>query len=183
MKQDSVILHVGLMRCASTFLQKKVFPLSPHKVISHELFSGNASYPKRLGFDFRNMMVVGLRAYYGDVPVIVCVRNPVKWVNSLYNQYVKHGQFHSYRFWMDNIFDERLLKFDEYIDLLKQNFSNVFVFDLETFDLESLCDFLDVDYTKVDNVRVNRSLSPVLLEVIRLVNMFREFCFKMVKEG
>lgn len=169
-----MFIHLGLMRCASTFLQNNVFPLSNERYVSNELLSGNPSYPKMAGIEFRDMILKGVYGYYGDVKIIIAIRDKDKWVKSLYNQYVKTGFFYSYDKWYNIIFDKRFLDFYDYISNIKKMFSDVFIFDLEVFNIKDLCYFIGVDYNKVNNEKANRSLTSNMINTMRIYNFIKE---------
>lgn len=178
--EKKMIIHVGFARCGSTFLQKNVFPLSKKKIISNELFSGNPAYPVRFDTDFRDMMVKGLREKYGkNSNVILCIRNKDDWIKSLYNQYIRRGYFYSFDRWFNEIFDKKFLFFDEYIDDLKDNFDDVYVFDLDEFDLKKICDYIGVNVDDVKIEKVNKSINKLSLRMVRYSNFLREGFFRL----
>jgi len=148
-------VHVGLHKTGTTWLQREFYPKISKRVMSNEMLSG---FPVVSSLDL--MLKHNLREYYadcikkqfGDVKIIVGIRNIDSLAKSLYSQYLKAGGTDPYSIWRVMTLDHRYLDYKPYIRYLKDNFTDVYIYTFEDLNnnkkdcLKSLCDFLDCDY-------------------------------------
>ena len=169
-----MIIHLGFERTGTTFLQKNVFPFCNERVLSNEFLSGHPVSPLRFGIELRTIILKGSREHFGNVKIILGIRDKDKWVRSLYNTYISGSGFYSFDKWYADIFDERYLDYLSYISEIKSLFDDVFIFDLDEFNIKELCKFINVDVSKIRNEKVNRSLNKPLLKILGTINLFTE---------
>jgi len=158
-----VYIHVGYPKCASTFLQRNVFPYmnvhliskfpdniynSEHhdytaiskikegkNLITNEQLTGNAyrNMNYASGFD----IIDRLKLLYPDAGIILVRRDKDKWLKSLYKQFcsdTKKAKFvSSYQDWYDNHLEHDLLRFDEYEEKVRKLFDRTLVIWFEDF--------------------------------------------------
>ena len=178
-----MIIHVGLHKTGTTFLQREVFSKMDN-VYSTESLSGEPYFGFGNAYWNRELLAKGMREYFGDVKIIVGVRNKEDWVKSVYRQViVSRWYFKSYDYWRKNDFEDIMLDFEGYIDLLKSLFSEVYVYHYEDLQerpeefMKGLFDFIgqEVEWKNVYN---NKTRGPVKIAVLRLLNLAKEFVIK-----
>jgi len=196
-KKNRVVIHTGLPRCGSTFLQKQIFP----KLENVSVFGANT-----IPFDFktklsdRNLNMISdeslsgvsatLRPYdtgcniakslqklYPNAKIIVVFRNKQKWIKSLYAQYIKLGGIEPYEKWHHCFENSNSnLDFDEYKTCLKDLFSNVLCCEFEKLKQDSkgfvneICDFIGVKTPKYENKAYNIRLNESSMNRWRQLN-------------
>lgn len=152
------IVHIGMHKTGTTFLQKEVFPKctnfhhlhnkslrsiyhpskggsKQHLLVSDELLSGNP-YDENTFDDFKLKMDI-IRDMFGDPKILVAFRKHGSYVTSIYNQYLQQGNN------MDmpdffNLKNTGLLKIEDvtYVDrinYLKELFSDVTIYTYDDF--------------------------------------------------
>ncbi|WP_067148375.1 hypothetical protein [Pseudotamlana agarivorans] len=155
MKNQEIIIHIGLHKTGTTFLQKHVFPRieslsvirawDTHRkiiefnfkekiLITDEGISGdpwNGSYLDEFKRNIRNV-----KRLYGDVKIIFGIRRHDEFILSLYKQYLHQKGYKdlSLLYHQDDsgMLKQRDLFFYERIAMLKEMFSNVFIYSQET---------------------------------------------------
>lgn len=197
-----VVLHVGLPRAASTFIQKEILDKSPDiNYIERRLLKGqsinddsNVCFYDKFFFDLdesklnvisdecicqpknRNDILLSLKEYYDIDRVLFINRDFHSLMLSFYKYYLlRGGNKNFYKF-----YTPRMVSFDyiDYINFLKDNFSNVCIvnFDLIYNDFNSfistLSDFLNVDLSFVGNIVVNSSKKSFNMGLLRFCNKF-----------
>ena len=153
-------------------------------IVSNENLSGDA-----IGFGFghdidRNVILKGIKAEYGNVKIILGVRDKESWLRSLYNKYCDYG-FKSYSRWYNENFNKSFLDYNKYIFDIKEQFDNVYIYDYSLLKNDfpafkkRLCIFLgyEVDF---NNVNVNRSVNIFSIYLLRFVNFCREFLAHLI---
>lgn len=165
-----IIVHAGLERTGGTFLGKEIFSKSKkYDFIKLTI----PPHPKNYDITYRNMIIVGAKEYFGDAKVVVSIRDKNKWINSLYSVYIEGGGILSFNRWLTDIFNTEYLDIERYIFLLRTLFSNVFVFNLDDFNVDDLLKFLD------ENIKYNKSkiyhkgIKGSLIYVYRAINIFK----------
>lgn len=151
-----IVLHVGLHKTGSSFLQKMVFPYldvnyvnlsglsrmgdvlgvkldsSRVNLISSESFSVMRNW----GIDNsdhteRLRVIQSLYKLFPDAKVIICIRDKDKWLNSLYRQHCKMSFcLLSYKMFV-KMFNQHYLNFEGYIEYIKSLFTYVYVCEYE----------------------------------------------------
>ena len=130
MKNNKYVIHLGLHRTGTSYLQKIVFPKFKHlKIISNENLSGdNLGLGFHLNID-RVTLLYAIFMKYHNCKIILGIRNKDDWLKSCYNKYCDYGH-KSYKDWY-NDFDKNLLDFDSYIKEINFLFSDVFIYNYE----------------------------------------------------
>ncbi|MCB0630479.1 MAG: sulfotransferase [Lewinella sp.] len=145
MSKGNTILHIGLMKTGSTFLQTRVFPnlegiryfhgsdsfyrsRSFSKgplgkvLISNEGFTGSWYKERELNlnyFDKFTQALDNIREYFNDPKIIVVFREPSSFIKSSYKQYLNEGGTASWEeFIIENDAHLEQFKFSKYIKLL-----------------------------------------------------------------
>jgi len=195
-EKSDVIIHVGLHKTGTSFLQKEVFPniknaevfgyankvfnfktkLSDKKIniISEEGLSGNL-HTKIKTVD-RETITSRLHAVFPDAKIIVVFRNKEDWIKSLYSEYIKLGGYETFNYWKTEILDETCLNFDKYEKCLKKLFDYVLVCryedlknDTDVF-IKNICDFICVKVPEYDNKYRNIGLDDTAIRHWRKLN-------------
>ena len=152
------VIHVGLPKTGTTFLQKVVFPcmkevnllsrysfvppnyiitggLSKNKInlISDESLFGSVYLDKshKSGMEIADNLV----KLFPDAKIIVTFREKEPWINSLYQHFLRvpdrYRKINNYDDFMNNYFDKKCLNFDKYESYLKKKFKEVLVLQYE----------------------------------------------------
>lgn len=182
MVNKDVIVHVGIQKTGTSFLQKNVFPYMdvnyqsrydigwgyPVKVtlddekptlISNESFYGNLFLPRKI--EKGTTILRRIKRLFPNAKIIVCFRNKDKWLKSVYNQFRKDmnriSLAEDFGDWYKNYFDKEALKFIEYHELAEDLFDNVLVLQYEDL-LENPDGFVKAicDFIGVDMVDYNK---------------------------
>ena len=196
-----VIFHVGLPKTGTTFLQKEIFPRLPinyklywsskpftiksHTInlLSCESLSGNPLGSMRYGGLERDVIAHGLSEMFPTAKIIVGLRSKPEWMNSLYSQAMKQGYTKSKVQWYKD-FDNNYLNFSAYINLLRDLFSDVYVYQFEDLVsnkqkfIEDICRFIGVSPPEYENKKYNASWSDKKL----LLGKFRSGAWKLSRE-
>jgi hypothetical protein len=159
-KVDAV--HVGMHKTGTTFLQMEFFPLLEHvNVLSNELLSGRPFYTTLddiLQVDEREYYAQKIFEQYGDVKIILGVRDPLSHMISLYSEYLRGGGCERFNVWKRVCLNWRYLEVKSYINILNTTFSNVFIYEYESLSqdkqrvLRDMCDFLGCDLPEYRDV-------------------------------
>lgn len=124
-----MIVHVGLPRTGSTFLQKEVFAKIGHlhNFLSDETLVGDIFYGD---IDEFYSKMEGLKSEFGIERVIIVERKHMTWIPSLYKQYVKQGGRRSFEVWGRGL-DQRWFDVEGIIEYLNDEVAEVISFDYE----------------------------------------------------
>ena len=189
-----VVLHVGMHKTATTFLQAEIFPKLKnvnliHKfelgsklyedklnIISNEGFSGKSYHPFT-NADERFIKADRLHAMFPDAFILIGVRNPTSWHKSLYSQYLKRGGILKFEEWKENV-DPRYFDTYYYINYLQKLFGEkkVYVYEFEELIKNhhkfvlGICAFLEVDVPEYENKVFQRSFTTRQKETMRKLN-------------
>ena len=151
-------IHIGYPKCASTFLQKNVFPYMKevnfiHKnpigtyndetillselkegknLISYEGLSGPTdTIDENYGSQCKTLRK--LKLLYPDAKIILVKRIKSRWLKSLYKQFISHpvraNMCKDYDDWYENILNKNILNTDDYIATLEDTFESVLILD------------------------------------------------------
>jgi len=156
-----VFIHIGPHKCATTYLQRSVFPNIENinfihnyekfdikniefdyyeeriiegkvNLISNENLSGRQQFGGEGGkFEKALQIAEKLNKKFPNAKIIVGKRKIESWLPSLYSQYVKNGGILEYNEWYKIIFDKKFTEFGKYITYLNKLFDEVFVYDLD----------------------------------------------------
>jgi len=169
-------LHIGLPKTATSFLQKEVFPNLKMNYISQEHLSGATVLE-------RYTMLRGLRYYYGDVKLLVGVRNVESLKRSLYSEYIKMGNFHSYSYWEKYLIEPGMFDISGYIVEIKKFFSNVYIYKFEDIvkdeekTVNDILRFIGTSYrykSRKVNKRYNTKFNGIEIVFFRFINFLLE---------
>jgi len=182
------MIHVGLHKTGTSWLQFEVFPRIAKTIISNELFSGR---PFRMTIDDiidtneREHYAQILKNTYGDVKILLGLREPETLIPSLYSQYLKGGGTASYIVWKNANFNPNYLKYGAYISCLKSLFSDVRVYHFEDMKknkklfIEELCEWLECPVPNYRDYVINKGLSRYQKKRYWLKNNIRLFKLDM----
>jgi hypothetical protein len=159
-EEYKIVIHVGLHKTGTTFLQKEVFQrlegveyfgngalcgvIRPENlmvfkkdkinVISHERFSGMPFLPN--SFDSRFIIALRLKDLFPNAKIIVCTReDKEEWLLSLWKEYVtgKTNGTLPYLKWEKQL-NKKYLDQQRYVNFLRSLFQEVLVFDYSKFN-------------------------------------------------
>jgi len=174
--KTEVIIHVGMHKTGTTFIQEEIFQrvasrdplneinymetfdISNHieegkiNIISDENLDGG-SYRLSSNHKRRNTIAHNLAKLYPDAKVIVCIRNQKTWIRSAYKQFVLGygAKDHSFKDYVRDI-DAEVLDFVGYTKLLEDLFPSVHVCHFEDLVenpagfIMNICKFIGIDY-------------------------------------
>jgi len=189
-----VVLHVGMHKTATTFLQAEIFPKIPevnliHKfelgtkmldekinIISNEGFSGKTYHPY-IDAEERYIKADRLKAMFPDAYILVGIREPASWKKSLYSQYLKRGGVLKFADWKKAV-DPDYFHVEYYIGHLKVLFGidKVYVYSFEELKKDhhkfvlGICGFLGVDMPNYKNKVFQKGFTPRQAETMRIIN-------------
>ena len=194
----NIYIHIGLQKTGTTALQELIFKNLDanyfryiNKEIFNNLFKDNKpviwsnedlSGVPHLIFDekrrdSRFLIAKNLKVLFPKAKIIVGIRNPEKWIDSIYRESVRQGLALNFDEFYRR-FDKKNLDFDAYIKLLRELFPKVFVYKFEDlkndFDkaVKDICDFMEVCVPKYKNRILNRSLTDSQVKAFRSINRF-----------
>lgn len=192
-----MIIHVGLPRTGSTFLQKEIFPNIPNvnfmykpfirqlkpqgdkiNIISNENLC-NISFKKislKNGLD----TAIILKKIYPEAKIILIIRNIEDWYKSIYN-FTRRYDKSSFEEWYTKStigLSEFATELCTYVSTLEELFGkeNVLILRYETLRdnpnefVGQVCDFIGVDMISYNNCKWNPSHS-----------MFKLWCIRQIK--
>jgi len=190
----NIVLHLGLHKTGSTFLQRNVFPyirdvnlvfVNPltHKIklkkgcvnlISREGLSGKPHFSRS---DTRFSLADGLKKLFPIAKVLLVIRDKKTWCRSLYSQYIKSGGYKSYSRWYDMVFNKDFLNFKKYVDYLRSLWDDVLVLDFELLKkstrdfVKQIAVFIGVDHIDFVDRVVGKRLKGYNLLLLRFLNV------------
>jgi len=203
MKKD-VIIHVGLQKTGTTFLQEEIFrkmnvryirninfvnlcfKRDKKTIIADEGLSGNARSNKVDRFKIAD----NLHKLFPDAKIIVGIRNPHDMIASLYSQYIRTGGYDE-----DGVIKSIIsyTNYEEYIDYIQSLFKDVFIYNYD-YDFKKehkeafiirLCDFIGEPVPNYQDKRYRVRLKPYQLKTMRVINKLlknHHFIGKVVRE-
>jgi len=204
MKED-VIIHVGLMKTGTTFLQEEIFKKmnvryirdinftnlcfkrDKKTIIANEALSGDP-YSNKID---RFKVIDNLHKLFPDAKIIVGVRNWKDMMDSLYSQYIRNGGCGYDTLLLFNI--REYAAYEEYIEHIQSLFKDVFVYNYD-WDLKKehkeafiirLCDFIGEPVPNYQDKRYRVRLKPYQLETMKAINKLLKhhpFIGKVVRE-
>ena len=204
MKED-VIIHVGLQKTGTTFLQEEIFKKmnvryirdisftnlcfkrDKKTIIANEALSGDP-YSNKID---RFKVIDNLHNLFPDAKIIVGVRNWRDMMDSLYSQYIRNGGCGYDTLLLFNIREYSF--YEEYIEHIQSLFKDVFVYNYD-WDLKKehkeafiirLCDFIGEPVPDYQDKRYRVRLKPYQLQTMRMINKLLKhhpFIGKVVRE-
>jgi len=204
MKSKNIVIHIGLHKTGTTFLQKNYFAIMDNmnfmgnttnmrditirkdvlNIISNESFCCSLPYTFR---GDREQIVGYLKGMFPDARIIVGTREKKKWFKSTYSQFLIHGgtlTFDEYRarYW-GNCIDQ-----GAYVRLLKETWDEVFTYDFKKFCeeqddvMQEISEFIGVKMKYRFGVK-NHSLSRGQMETLRRINKVTSSHFNDIPLG
>lgn len=185
-----VIIHVGLPKTGTTFLQEEIFRKLNLKfirslsivrmatkekkiLISHEGLSieyDKPAYKKYIVAEY-------LKKLFPEAKIIVGIREKESWLKSIYSQYIREGGTKTFEeFYRE--FDKEHLNFEKYISYLKSLFDEVFIYRFEDLKnnkyevVKEICNFIGEPIPKFSEKKYRISLKPYQLKTMRAFNKF-----------
>lgn len=150
-----VVAHIGMHKTGSTFLQQRLFPsvsgalFSKRRnlrdyyhhnrgeaiIISDEILSGDPFSGTTIA-DFKWKMSV-LQSLCPDAIILVCFREPVSYIVSLYKQYLHQGGTDTFDQFFNlegsGVMGPESLNYVLRLQILKQSFDSVIAYDYDVF--------------------------------------------------
>lgn len=195
-----VVIHVGLPKTGTTFLQKEVFPKldinfyhlsrvdeldldfelenNITNLISYEGLSVDPTDFNSHHCSSQERMEIAKKIHllFPYARIIVGIRDKKDWLNSLYKHYERRtGSLIDFKAFK-NKFDDSFLDFERYINFLEQNFPEVYVYNFEELKedyqafVDNICSFIGVEAPQVDNVVYNKGFTKGQLELIHALH-------------
>ena len=160
MKEKKIIIHLGLNRTGTTFLQTKVFPfLKDVNYIPLYLNNKYACNPfmlkiednkttlisnENICFFIKHIAVDGDTKYYADgrtilkrlnnvfpnASIIFCTRDKNSWLKSVHNNSVRNGYAYDFEYFLKH---SEYIDIDDFVKTLKELFNDVFIYRFEDF--------------------------------------------------
>ena len=189
--KTEIVIHIGLHKTGTTFLQQEVFPKIPNinyqtkvdlttkveegkiNLFSDENLDGG-SYRLFNTVQHRYNIMKNLHTLYPKAKIILCIRDKDRWLKSAHKQYIvayKSCSFEEYKQRLDKGF----LDFDEYVKRLDALwFDNVYVCHFEDLKrnpkqfVKDICDFIGVEPPEFENKTVYKGITDNQVKFIRL---------------
>jgi len=189
--KTEIVIHIGLHKTGTTFLQTEVFPKIPNinyqtkvdlatkveegkiNLFSDENLDGG-SYRLFNTVEQRYTILKNLHRLYPNAKIILCLRDRDKWLKSAYKQYVvayKSCSFKEYK----NRLDKDFLNYSMYVKRLDYLWvNNVYVCTFEDLQknpkqfVKGICDFIGVEPPEFENKTVYKGITDGQVKFIRL---------------
>lgn len=190
--KQKVIIHIGLHKTATTFLQCEVFPkikdtylirnfnftttLPDNEktiIISNEQLSGGLNLSTTA--NGRYEIAKKLSKIYPNAKIIIAFRDKHTWIKSCWKQYIVEGGILNFNTYKTKI-NYDLLNFEKYESELKHLFKDVFVYHYEDFNINKkqiitdMCKFMGVKEPEWKDLIYRKSLSDNQIKVLRIIN-------------
>lgn len=201
---EKVIIHIGLHKTGTTFLQNTVYPnilnadyyrgwdglnkiVSGRKeyvIISDEKLSGDPFDKKVCYLDSFKYSITNLQKLLPNAIILVTVREPKNWISSVYKQHIHQGgtlkpeDFFSLQ---TPFLRKEDVQLREKIEFLKNTFSTIKVLESNKLNnIEYLIEFLrglnlQIDKQKIIAMRVTNGNSNVGIKYTSQLNFLRQF--------
>lgn len=160
---ERIVIHIGLRKTASTFLQHNIFPkisnvaykrgginpLSYDKVFDKEVFLISdedipgwpylKGYTQESFFEQFKESLKTIKHIFKDPKLVVCFREPSAFIHSNYKQYLHEGGTVDWEDFFSlnesSLLDKNDFYFSKYVDYLNENFrsEDLFIYDFQSF--------------------------------------------------
>lgn len=187
---QEIIIHIGLHRTGTTFLQKEVFEKLPinyifddaiHRIeikpginlISNEGLSLSMPHSKTN----RLQVLDHLNKLFPNARIIIGLREKKSWLKSCYSRYMLSGgilEFDVYKYQCKS----NVIDFDSYLKEVQKRFSNIYIYHFEDLKkkhrhtIKGICDYIGVDAPDYKMVTRNASLTDRQLRTLSWLNYF-----------
>lgn len=183
--KPKIVIHVGLGKSGSTFLQKAIFPrlkgvevygannqrlqiYSQFKedkinILTDENFLGCALKFKNLNAT-KSVLINRLSSMFPDAKIIIVLRDKDDWLWSLYKKYIRTGGIKKYDSFCVDMLNPHFINFEETVAILKKNFKEVLVLQYDDLKnnhsnfVKDICDFIGVDVPMYKNEYYNKDI-------------------------
>ena len=198
--KSRTIIHVGLHKTGTSFLQENVFPnlninyspistrtglkhivqypIHPDEInlISSELLTNQNFTPCEEASPY--IIANRLKLLFPDAKILLVTRNKEGWKKSLYNHYIRSsvGSL-SREDWEEQVFKD--IDYNKYISHLKSLFGDVLVLDYKELKdnhdsfVKCICDFIGVPVPTYNKNTVLKSSNTRVADGIRRINRCR----------
>lgn len=189
---SKIIIHIGLHRTGTTFLQKEVF----EKMKNINYVFDDALHRMRIYNDKINLIsneglslsmphsISGriqvldyLKTLFPNAKIILGFRERKGWLRSCYYRYVLSGGILRYKNYTYT-YSNNIIDMDEYVKEVNNRFNSVHIYHFEDLKkvpnevIKEMCAFIGVGIPNYKNVKRNVSLDTGQLEALRKLNMF-----------
>ena len=181
-KEFSLLLETNRWSCIKKYIDDD-YNINKINLICEENISGHMLSNKH---SLKNLK--GLKKYFPDAKIIICIREQKSMINSIYSNYILNGGFKNEREFIDYNLNIKHNLFNKtcYFDLINKYIEyfgkkNVHVFLYEEFSkypnraINSLYKFIGIKKSKklknnILNQKINKSPSRFILSIIRFTN-------------
>ena len=193
---NEVIVHIGMHKTGTTFLQKEVFPKLPFRYYGYEeskeifkdlIHQEDGQLKRKLGpglYSFEGLCgVIGtgkgsLHIMHelwdkGGTKVIISMRRSVAMRRSAYWQYVKTGGTMKYGDWVKTTYNWYWRA--QVVSWYNAKFGGSNVLKFPVTKLERLWEFLEIEPIEVENRIHNNSPHDASIEIVRKFNVATSF--------
>jgi len=184
--KNKIILHIGMQRTGTTFLQWEVFPKLNMRYISPEFFKyGNIGTLAEFYHFIRkkdtlisneNIWHHGIKDGYKDTrfqrleliyklfphaKIIFGIRETNSLLKSLYKKTIASGAIWTYKEFLQQI-NTNVFDYEPYTEKLIEFFSDVYIYKFEDFKknpekiIEEICNFISVEIPEIEKEVYNR---------------------------
>ena len=191
---EKIIIHVGLHKTATTFLQQEIFPKIENINIIEPLYIWMKLHPSKInlisneilsGFPFgdniaeeRFSLINRLKLCFPDAKIIIGLREKKSFIHSLYKHYIKRGGMLPFNKWCNNELNKDYLDFNKYVNHIKSLFDNVFIYHYEELKKDTdtviadMCGFMGVNIPSYENKKHNVGYIDEQVPIARFLNNF-----------
>lgn len=184
MKKVNIVLHIGIQRTGTTFLQHEVFPKLNIRYISPAFFKyGNiGTLAEFHGYILKEDTLISNENMYCDIwnkedsrfdrlevlhklfpfaKIIIGIRRKEILMNSWYKKSIASGATWNYKEFLDQI-NTAFFDYEPYLQRLNELFREVFIYRYEDFRkkpykvIEKMCDFIGVRSPEIEKEAYNR---------------------------
>ena len=187
MINNNVILHVGLPRTATTFLQSQIL----QKIPNYNIIKDKQTLVKNLQQQYyeKNIIITNemfsmipdryelvnkIKQYYPQTKLLLGIRDYPTILHKLYNHLVQHGLCETRETWTKR--QPKHMK--KYIKYLKEIFPNNYIYKFEDFKknpddiITNICELIKCKKPKYINKKINKTtMDDKNIEFIRKTNM------------
>jgi len=184
-----IIIHIGLHRTGTTFLQKEIFEKvkninyifddSIHRIelkeginlISNEGLS--LSMPHSL--QHREQVLDNLQKMFPNARILIGLRKRETWLKSCYYRYILSRGKLTYQEYLEK-YANNILDFDSYLKDIQKRFGEIYIYHYEdlrmkpTRTIKGICDFIGIEVPWYLIVKRNASLKEHQLNALRILN-------------
>lgn len=193
--KEKIIIHVGLHKTGTTFLQHEIFPkieniniiqpshiwtakLHPSKInlVSDEGLSGLPFSDNTT--ENRFLLLNKIKLHFPNAKIIIGLREKNSLVLSLYKHHIKRGGMLPFNKWYTDELNKDYLDFDKYINHIKSLFDDVFIYHFEELKkdadtiIANMCRFMGVGVPLYENKKHNVGYIDEQIPIACFLNQF-----------